>query len=378
MKRLVVFFGLGLLLVLSGCVGQGVVKLVSEGSDQTVSLAALREHAKLAYEQFSPEVINSNLKELAMLFAKVINQDKNLKALIGYEVGKQFDDDYDVLFEKIADITINNHTLRNSLQMATTKGQNIHDLIQPIPYLNIAIPVNFDQWSTYQGAIYVLPLQYGKEDTENHQTIGYDQYGNTKVFDANNPPQEPVLVLGINERMEYLQEKQSASLTNALKSPMTQGTSDGAIYHEEILESVYMNEDLESWDRGRPELYVLVAVGENYIYKKFYYEFADSLKTWIPISEHMFTYNNLPNYMQYCMKLREYDGGQSVSYTIAEEFYYEGLTRRIRATFPVSDQIGEGDDDFGSTLIPFYHLSTGDQIYLAKASVKVGYQIVSQ
>lgn len=123
---------------------------------------------KQIYVNHSDEEITQSLKELvAPIVAKALENNKAFKNLLGLEVGKQFDGDFNVLYDMISQKeTKRGLPISKVLKRNLHKDQSFEKLINSIPYLNFSIPVNFDKLGTYEGSVYVVPLRYDIDDQE--------------------------------------------------------------------------------------------------------------------------------------------------------------------------------------------------------------------
>lgn len=153
---------------------------------------------------------------------KALSENQDFRYLVKNEVQKQFDGDYDLLvkcaFEQ--DITpsdimrtksgcCDKITVKELLSyyydddVIQTKSSSsvLDELIAKYPNLQISIPVHADNWNpeTYIPNIAIIPEDY--EDLVTEEVPGLDSEGNDIVIDALNAPDEPVIVVGLSERI---------------------------------------------------------------------------------------------------------------------------------------------------------------------------------
>ncbi len=168
-------------------------------------------------EKYSPDQLkvidrmNSKLGEIAKNLAYSL-KEPSYRHLVKNEVGKKFDDDYDVLLYHLMDRKLQGgKTLRESFSNTGAKvnaNQKIsiaalfQKAIEEIPLIQVAIPVKFNQWDATQfiPKVAVLPVDYDEATTK---TIpAYDYMGNKYEIDAINKPNEPIIVISLNERVD--------------------------------------------------------------------------------------------------------------------------------------------------------------------------------
>lgn len=358
-------------IALVGC-SMGLVDSVKEDSLDYKQLQSKAIRATLTH---SPAEIQANLSRLAPIFAKTLAEDKTLKEVLGTEVAKKFDDDYDVLFDAIAGKV--NSKGEPFVHALAQRGEDvsIQALADSIPYLNLCIPVHFDQWETYTGPIYVIPLRYDIDDMAIESLPGYDAQGNVKMFDMSTPPDYPVVVLGINERVHrMISQPQKTTLPEV----RTLAADDGTLNHDEYLRGIYLTKTNDPWPWSGSEVYALYAVGENeWAIKQPYSNVTESGK-WYYYNSVIFYYDNTPNHMYWKMELWEedFDFG-SISYSVTGGFNWNNELFHIKADFSSSAGITAADDSFGNTQIYFYHAPKPgydySEICIGDAYIRLGY-----
>lgn len=172
---------------------------------------------------------NSTYDEYALEFAKAINVAINnhddFRSLIKDEVMKQFDGDYDLLVKTAFDktvaashdmITKNNHNdiisvkemLAHYCSVADMQTKSsvafLDELVDKYPELQISVPVHAEEWDpeTYVPSIAIVPYDFCEFETKTVPGINAD--GEFIEIDAINPPEEPVIVVSLNERVTPL------------------------------------------------------------------------------------------------------------------------------------------------------------------------------
>lgn len=364
--------------LLTGC-GQKVTDIAKE---DFISLSVLESKAIRSMNLHTPDQIQKNINKLAPVFAKAIAENSSLKELLAVEIGKNLDGQNEVLFDRISEKrTKDNKNLRNIL--TKLYGTEIQDLINSIPYFNISIPVNFEKWSTYNGPIYVIPMRYDISDTEIISLPGYDAEGNIKVFPADNPPDFPVIVIGINENVDF--QIRLKNQNHLIQQPListhatTKSLDDGNIVHDEVLRGIILHDaNLEAWYNQAAEIYCLYAVGENEWAIRQDYNKVDWAERWYDFNSVIFYYANVPNNMFWKLMIREadFDWGHYITFQVKGGFTWENKYFNIKGDFGLERLITNEDDNVGETQIYYYHSlneSGYSEILCGKASIRLGY-----
>jgi hypothetical protein len=163
------------------------------------------------------------LKNFALTVSKAMNESKDFRKLIKEEALAKFDGDYDVLLKNIVDKPVRvdgdiqlrsgkaNPTVKDLLESCYDSGNIsgvglrssasiISELQGRYPNLQIAVPVNAEDWDEEViPPVVFIPSEY--EDMITEYIPGYYPDGSLVNVDAINPPSEPVIVIGQNERM---------------------------------------------------------------------------------------------------------------------------------------------------------------------------------
>jgi hypothetical protein len=166
---------------------------------------------------------NLDLKNFALSVSKAMNESTDFRKLIKEEALAKFDGDYDILLRNIVDKPIRvddaiqlrsggvNSTVKDLLEICYDSenifGSNlrssisvISELQQKYPNLQIAIPVNAEDWNEDAVPLVTfIPLEY--KDGITQTFTAYDSNGKPVIIDAIAPPSEPVIVIGQNERI---------------------------------------------------------------------------------------------------------------------------------------------------------------------------------
>ena len=176
---------------------------------------------------FEKNGYNLDMKDFSLAVTSAIKDNKSFRNLIKEEALKMFDGDYDVLLSNIVNYSIEmagssvksageSYCVRDLLQshFKSSSGQTenkssgsvIDDLISKYPYLQISVPVNAENWvdDTYVPVVTFIPYEF--DEAAITEVTGYTSDGNTIVLDAIVPPEDPVIVIGMNERIEIIDE----------------------------------------------------------------------------------------------------------------------------------------------------------------------------
>jgi hypothetical protein len=197
-------------------------------------------------ELFVQNEYNLDLKNFALSVSKAMNESKDFRKLIKKEALAKFDGDYDILLRNIVDQPVK---VDNSIQLRSSNGENatvkdllescydsgnssevnlrsstsmISELQQKYPGLQIAIPVNAENWEE-EGEI--PPVTFIPEEYEEYVTeyvAAYNSDGSVIKLDAIEPPKYPILVIGMNERMNAFEPTVCPSAPYNLTAVQTQ------------------------------------------------------------------------------------------------------------------------------------------------------------
>jgi len=203
-----------------------------------------------ALENNDMETVNEiRLKHFAKTIAKAVSNEK-VSRLLKEEISKKIGGDYDALWENIKNISISySMSFRDLLEDILYEEINSFlymEEIEKVPLLQISLPYGFDNWDG-ESSIKISYTVLSKNDIDVEKLFAYDSEGNEYILDAKTPPNFPILVVGKNERINYLQET-SLEKTTAIERES-----------EEILYRIKIYDDKEPWWKGDPEVYIVAA-----------------------------------------------------------------------------------------------------------------------
>lgn len=228
-----------------------------------------------------------DMKDFAKAVHLAIVNNGDLRERISSEALKQFDGDYDVLLTTISCQTVqvddamlktktgnDEMTVKELLDsyydsFTETKSANsiIEELQNKYPDLQVSVPVHAEEWDpeTYIPVVAFRPSDY---DDATVETIpGYDSEGNYIDVDAINIPEDPVIVIGLNERMGIGDgmTADTASLTYPPVTPIkdtTQLTPPDAPYSLTTVSTE--NSIFLSWSQNdEPDIYYIWRKAQN-------------------------------------------------------------------------------------------------------------------
>ncbi len=218
----------------------------------------------------SEDAINEELFDHVAKLLALSLKDKQVGRLLKTEVGKKFDGDYDVLYDRVKELSVGNEPLEKRLSKVSAGilGSTVPDLLldlrnktKSVDILNISIPVNSN--------------------------------GNVHWLSAKDAPTNPIIVVGINERVSPKKKSKGARTSNESDDQIDGGDGGGggggycgdcegpSVYYDPSLQ-IYAGpppvsacrqnryyeyltaincvrlRDYESWWKGAPELVLRV------------------------------------------------------------------------------------------------------------------------
>lgn len=188
------------------------------------------------------------------------------------------------------------------------------DEIEKVPLLQISLPVNFDKWDGSE-PILVAYDPVTIDDDECKQIVAFDMEGKEYILDAKNDPDFPVIVAGINERVNNNDKK----ISQLNKSTLSQ--------HEIQIVHFRLMDDHEPWYKGNAEIYVKtkkIYSGDDWAYiyfdgvnkEKTYYDYNYS---WLPKTIYATSSQNI---VEILLEIWEQDFGGEDNDDLVEKKYY--------------------------------------------------------
>ena len=202
---------------------------------------------------FSAASIDESLDNAALSIASSL-KDQAVRSLIKAEALKQFDGDYDILYQSIKNTSIKGRSLESILsgntQARLPQANGFEKMVANVPNFQISVPVNCEKWNEMNYTPLVAIAQPGIDEKSLKQIKAYDSDGNVHFLDARTEPDQPVIVVGMSERVDatgklkYDFEKGSTAATARTNG---QNTILGQIKCPNL-------SNIESWANGKPEL----------------------------------------------------------------------------------------------------------------------------
>ena len=136
-----------------------------------------------------------------------------LRKLIKENALLQLDGDYDIIWKNFKNkkvktskgevplVDVISDNIEANGKSNEKKKQELNDFANKYKRLQIAVPVNCEDWDTENFHPLVTYLPYEYEDNWEHVTA-FDSNGETVLLDAINPPDVPVIVISLNERSD--------------------------------------------------------------------------------------------------------------------------------------------------------------------------------
>ena len=152
---------------------------------------------------------DTSIVQYAISLASVL-ENVECRNIVKTEAQKKFDGDYDILADTLQNKTIESENqsfqtlLANNLEKQGIKDgvQFLKNINTAIPNLQISVPIKCDEWDTESFIPKVVPVPISFDDSKNSFITGYDCYGNAYTFSLDEDPEEPVIVVGISERID--------------------------------------------------------------------------------------------------------------------------------------------------------------------------------
>lgn len=161
---------------------------------------------------------NEARAKFAIILAKAIKKDQDLRAFLKEESLKQFDNDYDVLYQMVRDKRINGQeTIREKLIRYGATGTQLDSIENQLPLLTIFVPTLPDFSPEKWDAINDIPVVAVAKSNENKITL-YNDSGNSLLLEPNQFPAAAVLVIKDNERLVVNGGASDASKTVMVES----------------------------------------------------------------------------------------------------------------------------------------------------------------
>lgn len=204
MKRIVNIFCINILLVFISCTNEHITPSQSES------------------DSYVDNKYDTRVMDFAEALNRAVSENSDMRKLIKQEVLKQFDGDYDLLLKdalaksvKPSESVITKSgcsealTVKELLSLYYTdtrsftksEGNPLDELVNDYPELQVSVPVHADSWDpdSYVPDIAVIPSDFEEFVTETITALNAE--GEEVQIDAINEPDNPTIVVGLNERI---------------------------------------------------------------------------------------------------------------------------------------------------------------------------------
>jgi len=243
----------------------------------------------------------SNLEKVAKILAQTISNE-DVRNAIKEAAGERFDSDTEVLYSDISNVILPDGTTF-ATQMATAHVSSLgtqsnglttaavlnelQTLSSANPRLQIAVRGDNENWDTET----VTPLVAFEPENEDASEIkAYDAEGKVHLLDAKVAPDQPIIVVGNNERIDESGKVKSYFLptinsAQEVKEPPTtppdqntnievQGGRCARMYY------IWITNDHEPWWKGGAELYLIAKSDDGNIYYHGGFTSVDKTNRW--------------------------------------------------------------------------------------------------
>lgn len=309
------------------------------------------------------------MRKFAISLAKSLN-NKSVRSFLKTEAGKQFDGDYDILFSNNKTAVLEEKTFQDVLLTSgDLKISDLEELIKVNPKLNISIPINIEKWNSTNQAPVVAYLSSGYEENGTKTLLGYDYNGKQYGIDAIEEPSVPVIVIGMNERVDdddnvrmgFLQNHGGDLIIKATNTKTMACTEPFRINRKwERLYQVNMNVNAyEGWAKGKAELkfkcFAPSASSPAGFASNFYSTdeinvYRNQSNKWINREFAMYLWDNSTYTQSVMFYFYEYDGnGKSVEISVGDTYKLKDGGNTITATAKFTIQ--KADKEIGRFVV---------------------------
>ncbi|UBV45183.1 DUF3103 domain-containing protein (plasmid) [Deinococcus taeanensis] len=188
---------------------------------------------------------NEALRTFAQQLARSMT-DPGVRTLIAQQTARQFDGDTEALYSTLAPMAAGTQSFAQALS-GGIGAQSLHDLTARVPNLQVA--VRGAAWDPARTVPWVAVAQEGGDEFA--AVTAYDAQGNAHVLDGRTAPDRPVVVVGVNERVD-------ASGQVVQSAPVPAATLAAQGCYQVKLVRVDLYNDMEPWTKGKAEIWVAV------------------------------------------------------------------------------------------------------------------------
>ncbi len=240
---------------ISGCKDGNFIGFESEALKDEILIPSTAKISNIASLREDNSSSHFEIEEFARLLA-ISLKDREMRVFLKNEANKQFDGDFDILVGKIINTNVGDGSfsekIKHNALHGAVKSQEIIDNVLKNNRLNISIPVHFGKWNpNFQSPLVAVAIDAIESETK--LLKAFDSNGKLYLIDANLEPNLPVIIVGINERVDD---------EGILKTKF--GVKSSLLRQENSPEYVYSMKvddvgDIESWWNGEPEIKCVIS-----------------------------------------------------------------------------------------------------------------------
>ena len=208
--------------------------------------------------------INTALEALAKDFAKAV-ADEAVRVQIKTAVEARSTGDTEVLYKDLVTAVVDGVSFDQKLAQASgslqTQGMgSVNALAASVPNLHVAVPAGLEAWDARNEMPLVTYVPEGVDDTTLAEVRAFDAQGVLHLLDAQVAPDQPVVVLGVNERVDAQGELMPFYTVDEEGKLAPLAVPNGPRYSGSLekVEKLYIYDDKEPWVKGDPEIWLQV------------------------------------------------------------------------------------------------------------------------
>ncbi|MFC4640121.1 DUF3103 family protein [Deinococcus hohokamensis] len=196
---------------------------------------------------------NAALHTFAMQLAQAMTEP-GVRSLIAQQAALKFDGDTETLYATLASLSTGKGTFAQALASGLS-AQSLSALTAQIPHLQVAV-----RGKAWDATTTVPLVAVAAEGGYEYAVVtAYDAQGRAHLLDSRKAPDMPVVVVGVNERVDAAgaplpEYRLAAQHLQAQEAP--QLTAQGC--YNVNLHAVTIFDDMEPWTKGDAEIYVAV------------------------------------------------------------------------------------------------------------------------
>lgn len=200
---------------------------------------------------------NQALDELAKELAAAV-ESRDVRETLHGAIKKRFDGDTNALWSSLAGNPAFNRSFNEGVggESSAEARRSASSVASSMPRLQIAVPAKFASWDPVAYAPLVAFFPRGVDDTTLETITAYDSQGNAVQLDAQVAPEQPVIVLSLNERID--EDGNVVTRSTDARDTKTTDTSVAAAAtnaYGVALYAAYLAKDNEPWALGDAEIY---------------------------------------------------------------------------------------------------------------------------